>query len=140
MTPKETEAFKRGIMLAFVTTTVRDAVQNAFKSYPDFQGMKIDKNEVASKIIYRTYMRLGISPPTMEEAIINVETIRLVGDEMTKLTLSQDDLYRSESKLNNHLKKNEVTKQPIRKEYYSAEETRKTGMNRLSKKDREELR
>ena len=138
MTPSEVEAFKRGIMIAFVTTAVREAVHNVFRTFPDFQGMReINQNELAARIIYRTYLRLNIHPPTMEESIINVDTIKTVGKEIADLTraTAATDMIQSAQR-----KKEDITKQQIRNEWYDPEESKRSGMNRLSKKEREELR
>lgn len=159
LNPQELEAFKRGIILSFISMTVRGSIHKAFMETPDPEGVRGDANEIASRIIITVFKRLNIPTPTMEEAVVNLDVIREVGDVLTTMKISEQDFlarkHRSSSSNNTNASsfsslppnryspfKREVHKQRTRKEEedYDPEESRKAGLFDLSRKERESLK
>ncbi len=89
MTPQEAEAFRRGVMLAFVTATIQNAVKETFKRYPHLVTMDTRPNEVANKLIFSIYTRLGKQMPTLEEAVLNVNIMKDVGKELLAMRMEE---------------------------------------------------
>jgi hypothetical protein len=122
MNSAEIEAFRRGVTLAYVSTTVREALAQVFKHYPkDTEHLTVlNPSEIASKIIINIYTHMNLPIPTMEEAMINAETIDRVGNDLISMNLVQDELFRRKQQ--------------------GEQEREDNKKFTLSKKDREELR
>ena len=124
MTPQEQEAFKRGVMLAFVTTTVQEAVKQSFQRYPYLKGIDTQPHVVASKIIMNTFKRLNRPIPTMEEAAMNVEIIKDVGKELLAMTMSEMG-YNTNPNSNNNTDKYTYNNKKRKKLQFTEEEKKK---------------
>jgi hypothetical protein len=126
MNSAETEAFRRGVTLSCVYSTVREAVIQVFKRYPkDVEHLSmLDPSEIATKIIINIYHHLNMPVPTMEEAIINIETINAVESELLNLNLAQEEIFRRKKQ----------------QEGPQDDNNKNSEMFRLSKKERDELR
>jgi len=68
-----------------------------FKKYPALRDANTKPNQIASNILFNTFMRMRQPLPTMEEAMINVDTMMYVLKEMERMatenTWNQFDYY-----------------------------------------------
>jgi hypothetical protein len=91
MTAKEQEIFRRGAMIAFVTTHVEMGVMDVFKKTPALKNINgISPQLVVGNYIISLFRKMGEPMPTMEEAMLNVDMMRKTGKQIADITRNRN--------------------------------------------------
>lgn len=87
MTPKEQETFRRGVMIAFITTQVEMGVADVFKKNPALKNLSgIAPNIIVGNYIVSLFRKMNVPVPSMEEAMINVDTMKRTAKQISDIT------------------------------------------------------